>query len=65
MFAKAELSLEQCGRAAYPGFAFCVGDAFDVLEVCAGLRENVVQIVADADKREAFAEKFAGTRGAE
>src|SRR6266850_2243439 len=62
VFAEAELNLEQCRRAARPGFAFSFGDSFDIVDVRAGLREHVVQVVADADKREAFIEKLTDTR---
>jgi hypothetical protein len=65
VFADAELNLEQCRRAARPGFALCFGDALDIVDVRTGLREDVVQVVANADEREAFVEKLSDTRGAE
>jgi len=65
VFAEAELTLEQCRRAARPGFALCFGDASDIINVGACLRKDVVQVVADADEAEAFVEKLSDTRGAE
>src|ERR1022692_2637078 len=35
-----------------PGLAFVLGDGFHILHIYAGLREHVVQIVADADECE-------------
>src|SRR5262249_36012432 len=57
--------LEEGGGAAGPGVGFFLGDFFEVGDVCSGLREDVVEIVADADKRETFVEKFADARRAE
>ena len=65
VFAEAELNLEQCSRAARPGFALSFGDAFDIINVGACLRKDVVQVVADADEGEAFIEKLSDARGAE
>ena len=59
------MNLEQCRRAARPGFALCFGDAFDVINVGARLRKDVVQVVADADEAEPFVEKLSDTSGAE
>ena len=65
LFAGAELSLEQSGRTARPDFALRFGDALDVVDVGSGLRQDMVQIIADADEGEALVEKLSDTSGAE
>jgi len=57
--------LKERGGPARPGFAFFFGDALDVYYVGAGLRQDVVQIVPDADEGESFVEKFADACRAE
>src|SRR5689334_14662171 len=51
--------LEQRRIAPRPGLAFFLGDLLHVVHVSAGLRQHVVQIVAHADKREAFFQELA------
>src|SRR6516165_11804194 len=58
------LLLEKGGRAASPGLGFFLGDFFQVGHVRAGLREYVMQIVADADESETLVQEFADSRGA-
>src|SRR5829696_9467590 len=58
-------SLDQSGRAAGPGGAATGCDPFDVFHVRAGLREDVVQIVADADEAEPLGEELGDARRAE
>ena len=56
---------EKRSGTARPSFAFFFGGFFQVGDVRAGLREDVVQIVTYADEGETFVEKFADTRCAE
>jgi hypothetical protein len=51
-FEATNLALQKRGRTPRPRFASSLGDGFDVVDVRAGLRENVVKVVADADKSE-------------
>src|ERR1700722_11284145 len=57
--------LKQRRVAPLPGFAFFLRDLLHVVHVGAGLRQHVVQIVAHADKREAFFQELANARSAE
>jgi hypothetical protein len=57
--------LKQSGGTASPGFGFFIGDFFKIGDVRAGLREYVVQVVADADEGETFVEEFTDAAGAE
>jgi len=59
------LALEERGWAPLPGLAFFYGCLFHVVHVGAGLGQDVVQIVADADEGESLFEEFADARGAE
>src|SRR5215813_8086610 len=58
------LLLEKGGRAASPGLGFFLGDFLQVGHVRTGLREHVMQIVADADESETLVQEFADSRGA-
>jgi hypothetical protein len=58
-------SLEQCCGAALPGLPFFSRDLLHVAYVGAGLRQDMVQVVTDADERETLLEEFAYARGAE
>src|SRR5579863_6933612 len=57
--------LEQRRRAALPGFPFFLRNLFHVVNIRTSLREDVVQVVADADEGEAFFQELADSRGAE
>ena len=57
--------LEQRRRSTLPGFAFFLGNVLHVVHVGAGLRQDVMQIVADADERETLLQELAHARGAE
>ena len=47
------------------GLPFFLRTGFHVLHVGTGLRQDVVQIVTDADEREAFFQEFADAGGSE
>ena len=59
------ISLQQRAGAWLPSLAFVFCGGGDVLHVGAGLSQDVVQVVAEADEGEAFVEEFADARGAE
>jgi hypothetical protein len=51
--------LEQRGRPSLPALAFFFRDVFDVVDVGPGLRQDMVQVVANADKGEALLHELA------
>src|SRR6266566_5850079 len=55
-------SLEQRRWSPLPALAFLFRDVFDVVHVGAGLRQDVVQVVADADEGETLFEELADAR---
>src|SRR6266478_5572351 len=57
-----KLVLEKGGGTARPELAFFFGDFLQVGDVCASLREYVMEIVANADEGKTFVEKFADAR---
>jgi len=57
--------LEKGGGAPGPEFAFFFGDFFEVGDVRAGLRQDVMQVVANADEGKTFVQKFTDARCAE
>src|SRR5439155_14580244 len=57
--------LEQCGCAARPGLALLLRNLLHVIHVGAGLGEDVVQVVADADEGESLFRKLADAGRAE
>jgi hypothetical protein len=59
------LPLEQRRGSALPALSFFLGDGLHVVDVGAGLREDVVQVIAYADECEAFFQEFAHAGGAE
>src|ERR1700722_5974742 len=62
---KLQSCLKEGGRAAFPRLAFFLGDVFHVGDVGSGLGQDVVQVIADADKRESFFQEFANAGRAE
>src|SRR6266850_5540759 len=56
--------LEKRRRSASPVLAFLLGDSFHVFHVSSSLRQYVVQVVTNADKRKAFLQKLTHTRRA-
>src|SRR5579863_2064553 len=57
--------LNQSAGAAGPARALVFRDGLHVLHVGAGLRKDVVQVVAEADEGEPFLQELAHARGAE
>src|SRR6266481_7660549 len=55
-------TLEQRRRSPLPAFAFLFRDVFHVVDVGAGLRQDVVQVVADADEGETLFEELSDAR---
>ncbi len=51
--------LEQRSRPSFPGFAFFLRNIFDVVHVGPGLCQDVMQVIANADKCETLIEEFA------
>jgi hypothetical protein len=59
------LPLEQRRGSALPALSFFLGYGLHVVDVGAGLRQYVVQVIAYADECKAFFQEFAYPRGAE
>src|SRR5258708_13178423 len=59
---QASHKLEQRRWSPLPALAFLFRDVFDVVDVGAGLGQDVVQVVADADEGEPLLEKLADAR---
>src|SRR5262245_47753376 len=57
--------LQQRSRPPPPAFSFRFCDRFQVFDMGARLRQDVVQVVSDADEREPFLEKLSDTRRSE
>jgi len=55
--------LEKSCGAAFPGLAFFLGDFFHIAYLRAGLRQDVVQVVANADEGETFFQEFTNPGG--
>src|ERR1700728_4580618 len=63
---KSKTPLNQSGRPTLPGnLALLLRNRFHILHIGAGLREHMVEIVAEADERESLVEEFADARGSE
>src|SRR2546425_13005185 len=54
--------LEKRRWPASPVLAFLLGDSFHVFHIGSSLRQHMVQIVTNTDKREAFLQKFTYAR---
>jgi hypothetical protein len=59
---QASHQLEQRRRSSLPAFAFLFRNVFDVVDVSAGLGQDVVQVVAYADEGETLFEELADAR---
>src|ERR1700676_1202541 len=57
-----ETCLEQRGWSPLPAFAFLFRNVFDVVDVSAGLGQDVMQVVADADEGKTLLEELADAR---
>src|SRR5262249_32375947 len=55
------ISLHQRSRPARPGLSFFFRHRLHVFHVCRSLRQDVMEVVTDADKREPFVDKLANT----
>src|SRR6266404_2415421 len=55
-------TLEQRRRSPLPVFSFLFRNVFDVVDIGASLRQDVVQVIADADEGETLLEELADTR---
>jgi hypothetical protein len=60
-----DLHLKQRRRSSLPAFAFGLCDAFQIVHVSAGLGQDMMQIVADADEGESLFQEFPDPGGAE
>ena len=57
--------LEQRCRSPLPGLPLFLRDVFHVVDVGSGLRQDVVEVIADADEGESLFQELADTRSAE
>src|SRR5579862_4592062 len=57
--------LHQGGGASCPGRAFVLRDRLNILDVRGALRQDVVQVVAQTDEREALVKELAHARSSE